>query len=213
MIAKDYKLITDYRDNLILEFKSNNQNIKFNLHEYYADLKLRIQTNLKKEPLFKLIKPRQIILDATSGLLQDSLILAKFSEKIIAIEISKEVYELQKIILERILNKDPLFRGLVQKIDFLEGDSASYNKVLNKKVNLLYVDLMFEDNKKAAPKKSKQLLRILANQSSNYPDFIEIAKASNLKLIIKSNNKNLLKTEPSLQTTKVGNLHFHSLPQ
>jgi hypothetical protein len=211
MDQEKYKLITDYRGDLILNFTNNKQKIKFNLNEYYRDIKQRIQTNLKKEPLFLLLEPKKVILDSTSGLLQDSLILAAFSKEVIAFEISEDVYNLQIIIKDEIFNKDPFYRNLINKIDMRLGNSAACNELLKLCINSVYVDLMFDDNKKAAPKKSKQLLRILANNSNNYSDFIKLAEHNNLGLLIKSNNKNLAKTDPNLLYSKIGNLYYYSL--
>jgi hypothetical protein len=211
MDQEKYKLITDYRGDLILNFTNNKQKIKFNLNEYYRDIKQRIQTNLKKEPLFLLLEPKKVILDGTSGLLQDSLILAAFSKKVIAYEVSAEIYNLQIIIKDEIFNKDPFYRNLIDKIDMRPGNSVACKEILMLGINAIYVDLMFDDTKKSQPKKSKQLLRMLANNSNNYSDFITLSEQNHLRLLIKSNNKNLAKTEPNLLYSKIGNLYYYSL--
>ena len=211
MDQEEYQIEYDYRNDLIVNFTNGKNNIKFNLSQYYLDLKSRIQTNLKQEPLFKLIKANQTIIDATSGLLQDSLILAKFNKKIICFESEKQIFKLQEIIKNDILAKDPLFKTITKNIDLRLGISTDYEEALRQRVNCIYVDLMFDDTKKSAPKKSKQLLRQYADQNNNYNEFIKYAKTNKLNLIIKSNSLNLAKNYPELSYQKFGNLYFYEL--
>ncbi|MBL6784701.1 MAG: class I SAM-dependent methyltransferase [Rickettsiales bacterium] len=211
MDQEEYQLEYDYRNDLIVNFTNGKNKIKFNLSQYYLDLKTRIQTNLKKEPLFKLIKANQTIIDATSGLLQDSLILAAFNKKIICFESEKQIFKLQEIIKNDILAMDPFFKNIVKNIRIELGKSINYNKILKQNISCIYVDLMFDDTKNSAPKKSKQLLRKYADKNNNYAEFIDYAKANKLNLIIKSNSLNLAKNYPELSYQKFGNLYFYQL--
>lgn len=211
MAKTEYKLISDYRNHLMIEFESNNQSIKFDLNDYYEQIKKRIQTGLKKEPLFKLIKPNQTIIDSTSGLLQDSLILASFNKAVIALEMEESIFNLQQTIIEQVLSKDPFFKKLLPKLSLKHGNSVTLLKEQNHEANLLYVDLMFDDTKSAAPKKSKQLLRLLASDSNNYQDFVALAKAQKLKLLIKTNHKNDQLLAQNLEAHKINNLYFYYL--
>ena len=211
MDQEEYQLEYDYRNDLIVNFTNGKNKIKFNLSQYYLDLKYRIQTNLKQEPLYKLIKANQTIIDATSGLLQDSLILAAFNKKIICFESEKQIFKLQEIIKNDILAKDPFYKNIANNVSLKLGKSVNYNDLLKQRIGCLYVDLMFDDTKNSAPKKSKQLLRKYADKNNNYAEFIDYAKANKLNLIIKSNSINLAKNYPELSFQKFGNLYFFQL--
>jgi hypothetical protein len=211
MDQEEYQLEYDYRNDLIVNFTNGKNKIKFNLSQYYLDIKSRIQNNLKQEPLYKLIKANQTIIDATSGLLQDSLILAAFNKKIICFESEKQIFILQEIIKNDILAKDPFYKDIIKNISLIHGNSVSCTNTLNQNVGTIYVDLMFDDTKNSAPKKSKQLLRKYADKNNNYSEFIDYAKANKLNLIIKSNSINLAKNYPELSYQRFGNLYFYQL--
>lgn len=111
------------------------------------------------ERLVKLCKPARTgaILDMTSGLLQDSLILARCGYQVTALERNPELYSIaQKALSE--FAKDTGFEGTANRIQHLNTDALTWESDL--RFEVVYLDPMFpERSKSAAVTKEAQLLQ------------------------------------------------------
>ena len=98
-------------------------------------------------------KGRKTIIDATAGLLKDSVKMAYLGHKVLAYEKNPLIYELGKSALENAPDK------VKDNIEIIYKDSLSLSVV---SPEVIYIDPMFSfKRKKALPKKDMQLFKII----------------------------------------------------
>ena len=141
-------------------------------------LKRSEQEGLLKKALGNL-KPGSVIVDATAGLLKDSLIFNSFGFRVIAIEQSK--------ILGTILKVSQKANVELSPIDLRIGQSENMLPQLN--ADVIYFDPMFEKEGSALRERNlrliKEILAIESIQQDNQVTFEKIYQNNYQKLIVK----------------------------
>jgi 16S rRNA (guanine1516-N2)-methyltransferase len=133
-------------------------------------MKQLLKSARKSQPLAKAIGPAEWVLDATAGLGKDSFLLAAFGYKVIALEQSPVVFSLLQDGYERGL-LDPIVGPVLrERLKFMHVESVFHLSSVDesKRPDVVYLDPMYPDQKKAAlPKKEMQLFRMLFHEKPN----------------------------------------------
>lgn len=166
----------------VLSFHSQNFKNPLTLDPTKGPLGYRLkrseQEGLLKKALGNL-KPGSVIVDATAGLLKDSLIFNSFGFRVIAIEQSK--------ILGAILKVSQKTNAELSSIELRIGQSENMLPKLN--ADVIYFDPMFEKEGSALSERNlrliKEILAIESIQQDNQVTFEKLYQNNYQKLIVK----------------------------
>lgn len=144
------------------------------------------QSRLRKEHLAKVISlapsMRPSIIDATAGLGRDGFILAALGYDMTLLERSMMVYLLLHDALNRAKEHDHL-NPIVKRINLIHADALAYLAPL--KPDIIYLDPMFPEKKKAAAsKKEIMLLKLLLGKNDDTDKLFALALACATKRIV-----------------------------
>ena len=186
--------INDFSD-LILQLDENGLSLISNNMKLYGDFsKMRkrlTQNNLNNEILIHAIKIKGrekdlVVLDATAGLGEDSILLAAYGFKVNLYENNPIIAELLKDALERAKYISEL-EEIVNRMKVFEEDSIMAMPRLDYKPDVILLDPMFpERTKSALIKKKFQILHKIEKPCINETELFNSAiKAKPKKIVIK----------------------------
>lgn len=154
------------------------------------------QSNIEHEMIVKAAKPQKIaqtiqgrlpvLLDATAGMGEDSLILAAAGFKVIMYEYNPIIAALLEDTLKRALC-EPLLKPIVERMELHCADSIEAMKkpCADTPVDVILLDPMFPERNKAAKIKKKfQLLQQLESPCSDEEEMLNAALQAKPKRII-----------------------------
>lgn len=126
------------------------------------------------------------VIDATAGLGQDGVVLAKLGCDVTLIERSPIIHALLQDALERAL-KDPRFSGL--SIKLIHNDANTYLSQLNdvQKPDVIYIDPMYPHRTKSAlVKKEMRALREIVGDDEDSTLLLQTARTkAKLRVVVK----------------------------
>ncbi len=149
------------------------------------------RANTKTELILKAVKLKKekedtLIIDATAGMGEDSLILASFGYNVTMYEKDPIIAKLLADTMKR-ANANPYLLNIVKRMTLFNEDSIDAMKNSNKKADVILLDPMFpERNKSALIKKKFQLIHHLEAPCSNEEELLNAAfMAKPRKIVIK----------------------------
>ncbi|WP_373019144.1 class I SAM-dependent methyltransferase [Thiomicrorhabdus sp.] len=130
------------------------------------------------------------VLDATAGMGGDAFVFATLGCQVQMIERSPIVAALLEDALQRALSKDsldPEVREIVQRISLANADAAEYLLKQQPEVDVIYMDPMYPDKKKAASaKKEMKVLQHLLGPDMDSEKLLEAAlKTAKKRVVVK----------------------------
>lgn len=143
---------------------------------------------IKREALARAIglksKYRPIIIDTTTGLARDSLILASLGCEVYCLERSKLVFEvLQKGLDEA--KKNDFMQPIISRMHLIHTDSITWLKENPNPGNVIYLDPMFPERRKTAlVKKGMRLLQELVGPDDDSAALLHIALACGAERVV-----------------------------
>lgn len=179
-----------------LYFVLMQEKLKMNLELGFQTSSLlhRFKKGISKKELFaKAIGVGKVktVLDMTGGLGVDSLMCAALGLKVICVEQSKVLFQILKWAQDSVEKSSPM-RKIVERIDFIHGDSIDVFKEIknkNSKIDVLYLDPMFPEKKKSAlSPKEMQILQGLHDAPSeerNNNFLLQTLKYANCRVVVK----------------------------
>lgn len=141
----------------------------------------------------------ELVVDATAGLGEDTLRLACFGARVIAIERSPLLRRLLEDGLNHLVRRDaaaggsPLPGGnmgplaaAASRIDVVGGDARTVLETIEPQPDVVYIDPMFPPKRRASalPPKPMQLLRALVGSDPDAPELLEVARRVALRRVI-----------------------------
>lgn len=147
------------------------------------------QSNLQREMLVKAARIKgqempQLLVDATAGFGEDSLILAAAGFKVRLYEFDEIIAVLLQDCMERAA-EIPELKDAVARMELVCGDSVAGMKNLDYKPDIVLLDPMFPARQKSALIKKKfQLIQRLESPCSTEEDLLDAAIAADPKRIV-----------------------------
>ena len=147
------------------------------------------QANLERELLVKAARLKGIdytpvVVDATAGMGEDSLLLAAAGFKVKLFEYNEVIAELLVDTIER-SKQIPELSEVVSRMEFIKGDSISGMGQIEEKIDVIYLDPMFPERQKSGLIKKKfQLLQQIESPCSDEKELLEAAINVHPKKII-----------------------------
>lgn len=133
------------------------------------------------------VKPETTsIIDTTSGMGQDSLLMAAAGFHVLMLERSANVYDLLQNALNHAANH-PMLTSCISRLTLLHIDAVTYLQQYEKPVaDIIYLDPMFPAKQKnAASKKSMQFLQqLLQDDSDNTQELFNMALTCAKKRVV-----------------------------
>ena len=148
-------------------------------------------SNLGKELLVRAAKGKKpaearLVIDATAGMGEDSLLLAAVGFQVLLFEQDPVISALLEDTINRAA-KDPFLKEIVNRMELRKEDSISY--LMNTKIrpSVIYLDPMFpERTKSSLVKKKFQLIHELQKPCTNEKDLLTAAfEAQPERIVIK----------------------------
>lgn len=153
------------------------------------------QSNLEREMLVKAARIKgldrmPIVLDATAGMGEDSLLLAAAGFSVKLYEYDPVIHSLLEDTLRR-ASMDETLAPIVARMELMSGDSIEAMKTLSEKIDVIYLDPMFPERQKSGLIKKKfQLLQQLEQPCSDEEAMLSAALcAKPTKIVIKRPKK------------------------
>ena len=146
--------------------------------------------NLKTEMLVKAVRikgmPSPLVIDATAGMGEDSLILAAAGFRVRMYERDPVIAALLADALKR-ASCHPQLSGIIGRMEFHEGDSIAAMKTMNDVPDVVLLDPMFPERQKSSLVKKKfQLLHLLERPCEDEEQLLQAAiDAHPRKIVIK----------------------------
>jgi len=158
----------------------------------FAENKNRLsENNLRQEFLVKAVKSKNmgenpLVIDATAGLGEDSILLAAAGYRVIMFEYNPVICALLEDAMDRAREVDEL-REVINRMTLVEGDSTEKMSEINERPEAVFLDPMFPERKKSALVKKKfQLLQRLEKPATDEREMYEEAvKLKPKKIVIK----------------------------
>jgi len=151
----------------------------------------RRRQQAQSELLIKAVQGRQrqplTILDATAGMVADSMLMASRGHKVLALEQSHVVYELVQDGLKRAASA-----GVLRLPTLLRAEAGGWlADHAERKFDVIYLDPMFvKSGKRALPRKNMQLLRHLSDGASGGESLLSLAiTRAQLRVVVKRPSK------------------------
>ena len=147
------------------------------------------QSNLQREMLIKAARIKgqempQLLVDATAGFGDDSLILAAAGFQVRMYEYDEVIAALLQDAMER-ARDIPELREIVARMELVCGDSVEGMKNLDYKPDIVLLDPMFPARQKSALIKKKfQLIQRLESPCSNEEELLEAALCARPQRIV-----------------------------
>lgn len=147
------------------------------------------QSNLERELLVKTARIKGIdhvpvVVDATAGMGEDSLLLAAAGFKVKLFEYDQVIAALLQDTLKRSIDIAELSEA-VSRMEFVSGDSIQGMKNMTDAVDVVYLDPMFPERQKSGLIKKKfQLLQQLERPCSDEDALLEAAMSLHPKKIV-----------------------------
>ncbi|MBO5136653.1 MAG: class I SAM-dependent methyltransferase [Clostridia bacterium] len=161
------------------------------------------ENNLRQEFLVKAVKSKNmgenpLVVDATAGLGEDSILLAAAGYRVIMFEYNPVICALLEDAMDRAKETEEL-REIIKRMTLVEGDSTEKMSEINERPEAVFLDPMFPERKKSALVKKKfQLLQRLEKPATDEREMYEEAvKLKPKKIVIKRPLKG-----PTLEGTK-----------
>ena len=159
--------------------------------DFSSEIKRLKHNNLTHELLIKASKIKgidesrgKIVIDATAGMGDDSLLLAASGFEVYMFEYNPVIYVLLEDTVKRALN-DEYLSDIAQRMHVVNGDSTVLMRNLDFKPDVVLLDPMFPERKKSGMIKKKfQLLQCLEAPCSNEEEMMESAFMTGAKRII-----------------------------
>lgn len=154
-----------------------------------AAMKPRLkQGRLRQELLVKAARVKGVesplVVDATAGLGQDSLLLAAAGFRVILFESNPVIVALLRDSLERVAD-DAELAPIVSRMTVREGDSVAGLASLPERPDVVLLDPMFPERRKsAAVKKKFQLIHHLELPCSNEEELLDAAVAAGPRKVV-----------------------------
>lgn len=154
-----------------------------------AAMKPRLkQGRLRQELLVKAARVKGVesplVVDATAGLGQDSLLLAAAGFRVILFESNPVIVALLRDSLERVAD-DAELAPIVSRMTVREGDSVTGLASLPERPDVVLLDPMFPERRKsAAVKKKFQLIHHLELPCSNEEELLDAAVAAGPRKVV-----------------------------
>lgn len=149
------------------------------------------QSNLERELLVKAIRIKSltrplIVMDATAGLGEDSMLIAAAGHEVHLYESDETIGALLRDAHERALTDESL-RAIALRMNITIGDSIAAMTHLDYEPDVIYLDPMFPKREKSAEVKKKfQLIHGLEEPCTNEQEMLDAAiKAGPRKIVIK----------------------------
>ncbi len=125
------------------------------------------------------------ILDCTAGLVKDTFALAYHNSTVISIEKNKIIFDLIENAVKRGINNSYI-KDILDRITFLNMDSIDFLENTKQIFDCIYLDPMFEENKKSRlVKKNMQIFHKLTDNSNNEKLFDLALKRVNKRIVVK----------------------------
>ncbi len=130
------------------------------------------ENNLRQEFLVKAVKSKNmgenpLVVDATAGLGEDSILLAAAGYRVIMFEYNPVICALLEDAMDRARETDEL-REVINRMTLVEGDSTEKMSEINERPEAVFLDPMFPERKKSALVKKKfQLLQRLEKPATD----------------------------------------------
>lgn len=139
----------------------------------FAENKNRLsENNLRQEFLVKAVKSKNmgenpLVVDATAGLGEDSILLAAAGYRVIMFEYNPVICALLEDAMDRAREIGEL-REIIDRMTLVEGDSTEKMSAINERPEAVFLDPMFPERKKSALVKKKfQLLQRLEKPATD----------------------------------------------
>ena len=191
------EIATDINDfsGLILQLDEDGLSLisgKMKLYGDFSKMEKRLkQNNLNNEILIHAVKIKGreknlVVLDATAGLGEDSILLAAYGFTVNLYENNPIIAELLKDAIDR-AKQIPELKEIVDRMKVFEEDSIIAMQNLDYKPDVILLDPMFpERTKSALIKKKFQILHKIESPCTNETELLNSAiKANPKKLVIK----------------------------
>lgn len=169
--------LTLHRDEEGLVLEGNGQNLRADLTKMLPRLK---QANLEREMLVKVSRIKgfdgtPLVVDATAGFAEDSILLAAAGFRVIMFEKDPVIAALLEDALVR-ASKHETLRPIVERMELRYGDSIKGLLALDEKPDVVLLDPMFPSRQKSALIKKKfQLLQQLEKPCDEEEELLEAA--------------------------------------
>ncbi len=147
------------------------------------------ENNLRQEFLVKAVKSKNmgenpLVVDATAGLGEDSILLAAAGYRVIMFEYNPVICALLEDAMDRAREIDEL-REVINRMTLVEGDSTEKMSEINERPEAVFLDPMFPERKKSALVKKKfQLLQRLERPATNERELYDEAVGLKPKKIV-----------------------------
>ncbi len=177
--------LTEKKEGYQLEDNEKKMSFILIIDEYINIIK---QNN--KHIFNKIFKKNNLeILDCTGGFARDASIIASLGNKVTLIEENPLIMLILKNAISKITNDE--IRDNFKNIKTKFGNSLDYLRESKQKFDYIYLDFMFNVNKKTLPNKREQFLRMITkNDIEANKDMVkEIIQRTNSKIIIKEHIK------------------------
>ena len=163
------------------------------------------ENNLRQEFLVKAVKSKNmgenpLVVDATAGLGEDSILLSASGFRVVMFEYNPVICALLEDAMDRAREIEGL-REIVERMTLIEGDSTEKMSEISERPEAVFLDPMFPERKKSGLVKKKfQLLQRLEKPATDERKMYEEAlKLRPKKIVVKRPLKgpNLEGTKPS----------------